>query len=382
MKINKIFRFISLVMLCFLLPITNVSCMEKKYNSDLVERIVHLYGKGKYVSFLPSDYEWTPDGSKIIFLAREIFGRDVVCSIEPDGKNLTYLTERGSPRKGFAPSSFSIAPDGKRIAVRITDYSTETNKIYVISLNSGKKEFLLEEKKPFLYPMEWSPDGERIGQEIYYEKLDIIVGEDVKSIGPFCFSPDGKWIAYGLPKEPDFWLEHTTTGEKFHIGNKMEGKVRSLIWSPDSSYLFFSTGKGWILDVSTLEKKLLGPRYPNFIFWSNSSKEILYEWVPSEVRVQNIETGEVKILGDGNSPKWSPDNSLIAYIFQGNIWVMKSDGTEKTKLTDFGEEERSCWWSPVWSPDGKKVLFCIGKEYKKQELWVLHLKGSEKDLLQ
>lgn len=45
---------------------------------------------------------------------------------------------------------------------------------------------------------------------------------------------------------------------------------------------------------------------------------------------------------------WSPDGSRIAYS-DGGIWVMKADGTNPTRLV-VGEQ-------PAWSPDGTRIAF-------------------------
>lgn len=65
--------------------------------------------------------------------------------------------------------------------------------------------------------------------------------------------------------------------------------------------------------------------------------------------------------GGGNwSPVFSPDEEWIAYIStqDGNqeIYLMRGDGSEKTRLTKTDEDE----WSLAWSPDGKWIIFSSG----------------------
>jgi Tol biopolymer transport system component len=63
---------------------------------------------------------------------------------------------------------------------------------------------------------------------------------------------------------------------------------------------------------------------------------------------------------EGEYPSWSPDGSRIVFMSQepaGNnnyeIYVMSSDGSGVTRLTD---SPGSDGW-PVWSPDGTKIGF-------------------------
>ena len=52
-----------------------------------------------------------------------------------------------------------------------------------------------------------------------------------------------------------------------------------------------------------------------------------------------------------DSPAWSPDFKKIAFVFDGEVWVMNADAAGKKRLT------RQGGWSPTWSPDGKQIAF-------------------------
>lgn len=52
-------------------------------------------------------------------------------------------------------------------------------------------------------------------------------------------------------------------------------------------------------------------------------------------------------------PSISPDGENIAFSYQGDIWVVSSDGGAARMLTSHAGYERS----PVWSPDGKWIAF-------------------------
>lgn len=65
------------------------------------------------------------------------------------------------------------------------------------------------------------------------------------------------------------------------------------------------------------------------------------------------ESARVKAVGGARSPAWSPDGRRFACIIEGDVWVMRADGTDARQITATIEEERD----PSWTPDGTRVLF-------------------------
>lgn len=138
----------------------------------------------------------------------------------------------------------------------------------------------------------------------------------------------------------------------------------------------------------------------------------------SDVWVMNADgSGAVNLSGpdtvvgtNGVHPTWSPDGSLLAYADNADIWVMSAlDGSGKTNITNttgtVAAEAQPAWsatgqiayirngdlWvmeadgsnphavsatagnesNPDWSPDGTKLVFQIGGE-----IWVANADGS------
>ncbi len=53
------------------------------------------------------------------------------------------------------------------------------------------------------------------------------------------------------------------------------------------------------------------------------------------------------------APAWSPDGSRLAFLREGQVHVLASDGGEPEKVTDLPLGAGA----PVWSPDGQRIAF-------------------------
>jgi len=100
--------------------------------------------------------------------------------------------------------------------------------------------------------------------------------------------------------------------------------------------------------------------------WSNDGKRILFDATPGTADFQLTRLKSIGLtsgnhlsltdLGPGNCPDPSPDDEKIIFLLNPNaipnaragIWIMKADGTERTRLENYGR--------PRWSPDNTRIM--------------------------
>jgi TolB protein len=76
---------------------------------------------------------------------------------------------------------------------------------------------------------------------------------------------------------------------------------------------------------------------------------------------------------DEFGPVFSPDGKHILYLmggnFTNNIWIMDSDGSNKSQLTFSGTD-----WGNCWSPDGRRIAF---ESYRSGngDIWIMDADG-------
>ncbi len=59
--------------------------------------------------------------------------------------------------------------------------------------------------------------------------------------------------------------------------------------------------------------------------------------------------------GHASGPRWSPNGEDIAYVDDGNLWIMNANGSHKKRLTDSAPAYTDS--RPSWSPNGRYLAF-------------------------
>jgi len=105
---------------------------------------------------------------------------------------------------------------------------------------------------------------------------------------------------------------------------------------------------------------------------SSDGKKLLYSQesgrysqnLEYSILVLDMDSKEIREIGSGINPAWSPDGSKIAYIQYDGIYVMNADGNQNKLIFDVYLHSRHAYQGfthnppyPRWSPDGEYLIY-------------------------
>ncbi len=223
--------------------------------------------------------------------------------------------------------------------IGIENSNLEKSDIYAINVDGSEEKRLTDSPGLDAFPA-WSPDGERIA---------------------FASDRDGNWEIYVMDADGAHQRRLTDTPED-------EGVPA---WSPDGEKIAYVTDPINDSQIHLMnadgsgQESLVDGNWPT---WSPDSKRICYTVYPTgaeQLAVINVDgtgnqrlTGRFLATGPNSEAAWSPDGKKIAFVSgknDENIYVMNSDGTERTRLTD--DVPGNDHWPPTWSPDSSRIAF-------------------------
>jgi hypothetical protein len=253
-----------------------------------------------------------------------------------------------------------------------------------------------------------------------YRVLDAFPGRAMH-LAPVAWSPDASRILVASgPDAPDpadvglFTVRATDGGDLRLVEATPPGDGDAVIgYSPDGSQILLSRiGPNpaiWIVAADGSSSVLLSPASwtpVDLAFWddaaadfSRDGSQVVYAAITDEERhtvlaIVNADGSHRRtIVGPqpgAVSARWSPAADVIAFTSGGQsdtatpagnalvgspqVWVVHSDGTGLRQLTTGSDGSTSV--TPVWSPDGTKLLF-QRKLDREVTLWTMNADGSE-----
>ncbi len=184
-----------------------------------------------------------------------------------------------------------------------------------------------------------------------------------------------------------FRQEDGSWGAAINLGDKINTGAweASAFVTSDGKYLFFNRSVGQeSADIFWVDAQIIETLRPK-----HTSYTIAYGSIDSgSVEIYSGDTEGKPTIKSINAPggylAWSPDGKQLAFYHKyddkktWSIHTMNIDGTNRKRLT----HARNKWDSaPAWSPDGKKIAF--GRTYKnseevwQNEIWMMNSDGSE-----
>ncbi|MDZ7373794.1 MAG: hypothetical protein ONB23_07460 [candidate division KSB1 bacterium] len=152
---------------------------------------------------------------------------------------------------------------------------------------------------------------------------------------------------------------------------------RKLIFLSSSTSGLFSATSLSLLDMETRERKTLVAGVTSPASWTPDGRHIVYAKLHRANRhgshffdlfALDLQTGRSRRLTYGlraYAPAVSPDGKWVACVTQRdgtqNLTLISIDGRESRQLTSFHSGETL--YTPVWSPDGERVVVSFGREH-------------------
>lgn len=99
------------------------------------------------------------------------------------------------------------------------------------------------------------------------------------------------------------------------------------------------------------------------IHWSSDGKWVSYT-LGEEIRLANVETDEIRIIGKGTVPRLTPDNRVI-FERDGEICAATA-GNTGTIISKADLVKDTSKGFPLPSPDGEILLFCVFNVFDKE----------------
>jgi eukaryotic-like serine/threonine-protein kinase len=349
----------------------------------------------------------SPDGTSVIYAGRASGNWDIY-SLRVGGKNPVNLT-----KDSIADDTQPVfSPDGEQIAFRS---ERDGGGIFVMGASGENVKRIAD----FGYDPAWSPDGReiafastianpqtRLSSQTQLFTVNTTTGEK-HSITPLTgiamqphWSPHGYRVAYWAQVQGrvNVWTIPAGGGEAVRVTNDASVDWNP-VWSPDGTWLYFASDRGgsmnlWRAPIDEKSGKVRGEiepvttpsTYAANLSFSHTGRQMAYiqrTQISHIYRVgfdpvREIAVGQPEPVTQGSrstgTPNVSPDGEWVAAVVdskQGNLLVVRRDGSGLRQLTDDVYRNRN----PVWSPDGTLLAF-FSNRGGRVDIWTIRPDGG------
>jgi Tol biopolymer transport system component len=278
----------------------------------------------------------------------------VTCA-NPVGRIHVDVTTSGAPQD---PDGYTVAVDGAGAGTAVgTTGSVDLDGVPVgehdVALNGLASNCIVQSVNPVrvTVPLAGADTASFAVSCLGDSQVIAFTGNAPGVLAVFVVSPDGTGLAN---LTPDPLLE------------------RDPVWSPDGRRLLvvrvdpsFTSEALYVMNADGSERTPLAEA-PTIVDyrWSPDGTQIAFSLgridqglLVSDLWVMKADgTGKLKLASNGESPTWSPDGGLIAYVHDvGNLHlrIVGAGGGGDHRLTD----ETMNTIQPTWSPDGSRIAF-------------------------
>ena len=202
------------------------------------------------------------------------------------------------------------------------------------------------------------------------------------------WSPVGQRIAFVSDRDGGNWEIYVMNSDGTHqrrLTNTPEKDEAVPAWSPNGEKIAYVTGffgddpSIWVMDADgSGHKQLVDGNWPS---WSPDGEQLVYTSFSNgeQLAVINADgSGPRELPGVAYEAAWSPNGKRFTYVTSHvmnneEIYVMNTDGTERTRLTDIPGYDH---WPPTWSPDGTRIAFTSDGTEDNGEIYVMNSDGT------
>ena len=309
---------------------------------------------------------WLPDSRGLLFVSGREGTRDVYrVGVGPEGQPI------GAPARlttGLTLHTIDLSRDGTRLAFAdFTEYANlATLPIPAGSAVSAVAAVPLTSGHQSIEGMAVSPDGrwlafdsDRDGPQAIYrmptsggepERLSADSGDDFMP----SWSPDGNELAYYGFRDGRrrLYVMPVAGGASMAVLDD-SGNQRFPDWAPDGHHLVYHSDRSGRFELYTVER--------NGGAWAASHK---------------------LTSGGGQDARWSPDGRAIAYVRNGELWVIAPDGgAPRVVVPGADPSARPVPLLAQWSSDGRTLFFKAADADGRASLWSVPAAGGEPRVL-